>query len=479
MTKRSSKLLQLLIPLLSISVFILMSVIVITLSQGKKIGDDGKLVQTSIIRLNVVPDSEVKAYINDREYPIVNSSLENIDPGYVRLKVSRDGYVSWEKTVSIDAGVVKDLYIQLYPQNIIFERVTDNIDQAVYSLNSDLIFYTVLDLEHPANNGIWKYKISRNFLDFSVPAPVQVAKFDTALTASLKETPYSIEVSRDNNGLLLVQKDLKLIYNYNANQQNKNEDLLAAIGFTPDEINWFRNSESVILKKGKLLFEYEINSKQTTLISIDEEKLVPSSYNYNSVYYIKSNKLYRYLNKTSTEVVLPLSVKALTKALENVYVPINGSNIIILKTDKDLVYLDLDKSYTDIIGEGNFISAAENGRALVFEKNGKLFSYLLEETLDGKSFKSAVYDLGIDKNGILSLQFSPSDKNIVFMQNDKSILVSDFDGQNKNRILKEFKFSAPRILITADSTELYALIEEKNEDNLTTKEIFKFSLEIE
>ncbi|MEO6729556.1 MAG: PEGA domain-containing protein, partial [Candidatus Dojkabacteria bacterium] len=113
--------------------FIAAAAIAIFLSQGRRFNGTEGVVQTSIINLNSLPE-DVDVFINDKRVDRVDGRVENLDPGTVTLKVQKSGYTTWEKEVILQAGVVKDVNVQLFPENLELNALTQtNINKAVFA----------------------------------------------------------------------------------------------------------------------------------------------------------------------------------------------------------------------------------------------------------------------------------------------------------------------------------------------------------
>ncbi len=478
--KNLQKLFRFLIGTIITLLLLLVSAIVVILAQGKKITDEGKVIETSIIRLSVFP-KDVKAYINDKEVTLNENRIENLEPNTYKIKLTKPGYSAWEKSITIEAGIVKDVYAQLYPESIKFDIVTKlNVDKLFNSIDSEYIFYTVTSSTILSENGIWKLKLVRNLLDFNENRPIQVAKFD-APTLVLLKNGYDLKISEDNNKiLLLIAKELA--YVYDANQSNVKVDLFEKLGFTPTKVEWLRNSDSFIVTKDNLLFEYDINSNQSTLINYNSEENFVYGYGSNTVYYIKAGKIYKYSNRVSALLVLPQKAINLLANISSIRIANFNSNIIVFNSDSGLVFVDLDKNYVELIDtKGLIITMALNGKGIIFENDKKLFSYNLEETTDGSTYKSGVFNLSITTEDLSDIYFSPGTKNVIALKKGdnltKELILMDFDGTNKRKLVSDFNIKGTTTMISKNSTELYALIHEISVDKLEADNVYKFSLE--
>ena len=91
--------------------------------------------QTGVLQLHTTPTGATVTVDGKTEFFRSNLSLD-LAPGAHQLRLTRDGYDSWEKSVTIHSGYVFRLY---YPRLFLLERPTE----VVAELPADLEFYSV------------------------------------------------------------------------------------------------------------------------------------------------------------------------------------------------------------------------------------------------------------------------------------------------------------------------------------------------
>ncbi len=464
--------------------FISITALIIILAQGKKITDDGKIIDTSIIRINSIP-SDVNVYVNDKISQKNDNRVEGIVPGEVKVKLTKAGYGSWEKTINVKPGIITDIYAQLFPENLKSDvLVQANPEQMYFSNNPDYIFYIVVNDTEAVKNGIWKMKLTKNLLDFGEIKPTQLATFDATLLNTLKNNPYKLTISEDNNKVLLIIDSQKAAYIYDANTLNKVINLTETLGFYASDIQWFRNSDSLVIKKDNILLEYEIGLNQSNLIKygIQGEDLI-YAVNSNVVYYYRADtdKVYKYINKNSSALDMPKNLK-LFPNLKSLHTSKTLSNVLIIEFSQALVYIDFEKQFTDLVDvNGSITKIAPNARSFIYKKGEDLYSYYLDETLDGSSYFGKRSKLPLTTATTAATFFSPSSKNIVAViknqQNEKELWLMDFDGQNSTKLFDGKNLASDTLQISQSGVDLYALIQ-STEDSAKGNNIYKFSLEV-
>ena len=105
----------------AVAVFLLLSYVVILYAQGYKYSfSEGKFFRTGAISLKV--NTDVKVFLDDelegRTSFFGNSfSIDRLLPGRYKLSVQKDDYSSWQKTVTVEEGLVIDFpQIMLLPE---------------------------------------------------------------------------------------------------------------------------------------------------------------------------------------------------------------------------------------------------------------------------------------------------------------------------------------------------------------------------
>ncbi len=478
MTKFTKSLLRLILPLVSLGFFLIASIVVLIISQGRTINEDGSFVQTGIIRINSIPSEDLKAYINESEVTYSEFRITNITPGIVTLKLTKEGYTPWEKQVRVESGIVKDVYAQLYPNTIPFTKVSNvNVSKTFYSLDGQYIYYVVNN--DSTLDGIWRIKLTRNLLDFSNSQQItQIVKFTTEQKLELKESDYNIQSSIDNNKFILNVGTNYYLYNISdtANRVNLN----TLFGFTPANVKWFRDSQSIIFtQENKYAFEYDLITKEISLVDYNNTTLSNYAVSANNVYFIKDNKLMLYTNKSSAEYKFGDKIKALLPTkISSVFTSSENPNVLILDSEGTLLYIDVQKEFIDVIDtNATFYKALSNGRLISYFKNDELHSFYVEDKFTDNLLDTSNFNLALRHDAFTNMEFASTGRNLILFSKNK-ITLMDYDGLNVNTILTDFTFIEDKVLFANNSTEMYSLIQEKDETGATVNNIYKFELKL-
>lgn len=191
-------------------------VVVSTLaSMGFFVSSDGSIEQSGLIQIHSIPTGATVGLDGGVLFSRTNLS-RMLTPGEHDLKISRDGYDSWSKSVQIYSGLLVRLY---YPRLFLLGRTTE----AVLNLGKNLNFYSISDdytnaLYMNNKNAVWDFlsikgdEVQTTSLDLSKVLPSvhevegggtrgqeEVWKFDGEINAA--------QWSKDNDYVLL---DIKI-----------------------------------------------------------------------------------------------------------------------------------------------------------------------------------------------------------------------------------------------------------------------------
>lgn len=485
-----------------IIIFGAVAAIAILFAQGRTLSDSGPI-QTSIIKINSVPkDTEV--YLDDTKVTLNDSKIEWIQPGIRNLRLVKQGYKSWENSIKVEPGVVKEVFAQLYPEKLDFVKLTQtNIDKIVFSENREFVYYTVIDESLPSEQGLWKLKLSRNLFDFGSNTPSLIS--DLSEFRDNLKSGYSLSISSDNNRVLLNIPEKNVLEVFEVNRLNQSIDIYSILGFYPDSVVWFRGSESLVVKEDNLLFELEISTGHRSIVDYSKNDELMYSINYDFVYIYRKNQnnIYKYKNRSETLVKLPSTIDL--KDLMSIYSIRGLEDTLILKYPNKMIYINEDKDFIETINNvDEIIRIADNARVILFVRDEKVYTYSLENTVDNLSFVSQQNPVDISLDDIENLQFTPNNRSIIYLQKPneqktsqasdiensqtaveedmvlsaRTISVIDIDGKNNLEIFKDARIEPNTpINISGDSVNMYILINEETSQGVFAKNIFKFDLE--
>jgi hypothetical protein len=463
--------------------FAAVTLVAIILAQGRILNDEGQITQTSIIRINSVP-KDVGAYLNGTWVSLVDNKIEWVNPGTYTLRLEKQGYKSWEKTLKILPGIVEDVYAQLYPEELELVRLTNtNINQVKFSKDGAYVFYTVLNTSSPEEKGLWRLKLIRSLFDFTEPVPQRLSNLSTIGSTIATTEDYELIPSKDSSKIILQSRSNKILEVFDTNQLSS-INLFSELGFIPDKLSWFRNSESLIIEKDGLVFEYEINSKQKTVILFDLNKAYNYSVGSDFVYLYSSQTatvLQKYKNKTVQNILISSLPVNLTNEEIKYISASENENIFVIGLSESIYYFDLSKSYYKLLENvSDIVEFDEEGLVLLLRNGNNYSSLTLEETSAGNSYISTLHTLGVIDLGVEDfIELTPNNKSIVrnikTVSGEFAITFSDVDGNNLNTLFTDERISRAEISVTTNSENLYVTLIE-NQQTGHQQNIFKINL---
>lgn len=140
----------------------------------------GTLRGTGIISVSSIP-SGAAIYLDGELTSASNNNINDLDPKTYVLKVSKDGFSSWQKQVTVEAGKVTLVEVTLFPIAPDLRPLTfTGVVNPQLSPDGQKIAYAISD---PPKAGLWVLDITNRPFTFSRD-PKQFAKDDASFTFS-------------------------------------------------------------------------------------------------------------------------------------------------------------------------------------------------------------------------------------------------------------------------------------------------------
>jgi hypothetical protein len=161
---------------------------------------DGKMKGTGMLVANSFPTG-AQVFINDKLTTATDNTL-NLNPGTYKIKITKDGYLPWEKNLKLEKELVTQTNALLFPtapdlQALTFTGAIDPVP----SPDGQKIAYKVASSSASAKNGLFVLQMSSNPLSFKTNVQL-IASLDLFdfLNAKLIWSP-------DSSQLLAYQTD--------------------------------------------------------------------------------------------------------------------------------------------------------------------------------------------------------------------------------------------------------------------------------
>ena len=144
----------------SIAVILSLAGAVILYGRGYRYNPQNNSINTTGILSVFSYPEKASIYINGKLKSATNASL-TLPPDWYQVKITKEGYQSWEKNIRIQGEVVSQIDALLIPNNPSFKAITSTgIENPVLSSTGTKIAYFITGAEtNPAplksKNGLW------------------------------------------------------------------------------------------------------------------------------------------------------------------------------------------------------------------------------------------------------------------------------------------------------------------------------------
>lgn len=422
------------------------TIIVLIISQGGSVTNEGIVGDYGVIRINTDPlNIDYNLFIDNKLVENLTNKGTNLKAGEHLLRIEAQGMSTWEKEVSITKGIVNEVFAKLFPEELSLIQLTNtNIQKAFINTNGDYVFYVINQSEINENVGIWRMQLATSNLPF-LNNPYNTNKLASLNATTLElvnKNNYELIPSPDNNKVLLIDNDSKASFVINAQnptQATVTIDLATIFGYIPENVNWFRNSNSLLISHQGLLFEYNLESEVTTLIKYNPNELNPFSANTSQVVYFDkiSSKLFIYKSERPSDIILTGLETPTT--IEAVYLPSRSNRFFAIKSNLGYQLVDLDKNtISNMIAENiELIMQSPDGLGYIFKSETALLSLTIKENigLNILEFKTTTLDFMLNAED--KLKYVPQSNCLLYYNHEsKTLYTADRDGLNRLVLLE-------------------------------------------
>lgn len=136
------------------------SAVAIMLAKGYKFSSENKqLVGTGIISVKSDPDS-ASVYLDDHLTTATNATIPSLPPKEYVVKVIKEGFIPWQKTVLVREGLVSDLKLRLFPAiPTVYPLTFNGVKNPVLSPDSSKLVFVVPSGKRA---GVWVWTMVKN-----------------------------------------------------------------------------------------------------------------------------------------------------------------------------------------------------------------------------------------------------------------------------------------------------------------------------
>jgi len=444
------------------------SIIAILIARGYNLAGN-EIKESGILNIESKPKG-AKITINGESKGTTPDKIELISGKY-EIKIAKDGYSQWQKEIHVEPGIVSDLTVSLFPEDLKLEQITfTNIDKAFFSDTGDIIIYTILEGN---NKGIWETKIEKSIFDIASSPSTKLSDIEVIPEECLNSSNYDIQFSQTNTKIILsCNLDTHTLFKL-INAQNPSEEpinLNSELGFNPSNINFAYNSDNLLITNGNLYLNYNIGSKAINFIKLEENKddfiyafikdnLLVLEYNYD-----KSSRFLRTISANLNRTDINLSeeiditrITGMTGSYDDSYIAINADKTYILDIENfSSEILLLSENTLDII------SWSPDGKSLLYIEGDILKSAFIKELPDDGiklEISNIINNYNNEEN---SIKWNHnSEQLVVYNTEDQQIYSIYKDGTNKKILFNGSLTNNNTYVISENETFLVILTQDE------------------
>lgn len=466
--KRRQKIFTVLAETFMVFAVIAIVVVMTLVAMGYKFGKEGEIEQSGLMQLHTMPTGATVEI--DGKVLFARSNLsESLSPGDHYIKITKDGYDSWEKTVTMEPGSLMRLYsprlflLERKPEKVIalgdlmFYSASENRNYLLYA-KPDSTKWTLMNVKNDEveTTEVDVTKVFTFIKENKFTGKIEQIKWDSdedkvLVKASFEgNTEWALIDLKDVTESVNVTKEFGMNFNRIELASGSAEQILTLENGNLRKIDIGNKSISRILVEKVAGFTnhgadivyvtdknddgkrnigiYKDGAKESVVVKVldtDEKVLVGSSAYYDDEYliYAVGDKIDIYSGE----------YPAYTSEMK--------------KNNNNKVLLDSDDSTLKLVLEYNFGFVPDN---LTVSRGGE---YVL--TKQGKNIVS----IDLDTNKIVNYE-SKSDKvkwiddSMLYDVLDNKVVVWDFDGANEREIVKD-GVSDRAVMISGNNKYLY------------------------
>ena len=406
--------------------FLVLSPIAIFYSQGYRFDPQKRrITQTGGFYVKASP-ARADVYLNDNlkkktDFFFGAVLIENLLPEKYKLEVKKDGYYSWSKTLEIKEKLVtENKNIFLVPQNVSPFEISENTEDLFLSPDeTKLILY---EDEKGQDKGRWSLKL------YDIQNKVKSLILSERDISKTNIDFLDLSFSPDSKNVL-IRTSLNEQIQYFLLSLTSNPPSFLSLRFLGQNIDFlsFNGDEAKVfgLKDG-LLFQANLDKKQSSLVSFTEKELKSSILVYkehkNNIYFLnkggyifKTNSSFKNEEILNKENPLPKSDGEIEYGLYLL------NSYIFVKQGTDL-YLFKEK-------EGTFTKEFDNTFGVVISPNSKRMIYYSPHEISVISRDKEANVGGVEEEKQFILRISPEIRQVLFL-NDYYLVFNTEDEIN-------------------------------------------------
>jgi hypothetical protein len=409
--------------------FVIVLIGVIAYARGYRVNfDEGKLTSTGIVSVSSAP-KPAKVYVNGELKGATDVNL-TLPFGQYTVEVKKDGYTSWEKSISLKGEIVMSLDAHLFPKNPSLTPLTNlGIVKAVPMGNTDkiILFSQTGDVE---KDGIYLFESSKRtiaifppltplLLKSVLPANVDLSTAQVEFSPNYrqailtlmkdeKETSYLISLENENTELFDITTSKQNILQ--AWNNEKNQETAKVIETLPEEFHDIAMKSFQIISVAPNEKRIMYRAKQAAQLPLVMNPPLIGANQTPEVRNLEVGGIYIYDKKEDKNYKVPVEI-SISESVEPVEetstlqaTDTNATDSAASKLPK-LWYPEVVEKVTDIVQwypTSDYIAVKEKNRIIVMQYDGDN-----KETIYAGPFQSDFFMIAPDWNLLVVINLNP------------------------------------------------------------------------
>ncbi|MBD3360071.1 MAG: hypothetical protein GF365_05205 [Candidatus Buchananbacteria bacterium] len=292
-----------------------------------------KVLRTGTLMVEAKDIKDAQLYINDQRYekPFDKKIfIYNLLPGEYNIKLTKEGYYSWSKKITINSGLTtfaKDVI--LFQDNIPLQIIDGQISNFKISPDWQKIIY-VIQKQPFSELYVYDLNNKNNTLLYRIS---QINKIKLSWAASSKKILFNF-----NDNYLV----------FDVNNTNQAKDLNQLLDFQPQKINWDISSDNLLYaNKQKSIWQIDLVSQTSQLLFETEKNINPEFFiEANDIFYIQREDNRDVLFKYNLNFNTNKKISALNRSDNYKFIESSNNFIGLLDLDLQKLFL-IQKVITD------------------------------------------------------------------------------------------------------------------------------------
>jgi hypothetical protein len=440
------------------------AVIALILARGNTFTPDG-ISPTGVIRIDIESLDNLQVFLDNQSKTLTsNQTLEGILPGNYSLRLQREGYSGWEQNIRVNAGLITDISVQLFPIDLKLKQIdAKNTSNIFYSQDRSRAFYLVTDSQLGTNIGIWQQDLTAPTFSFNPPpSQIKLSNINSLIKDAATTKRLELIPSTDNRKLLVRDgNNLYLIDTDRFNEPSRSNQIIVEYPVT--QISWLSDSNNLLILSNNILIDYEISTGKSNIITYSET--VPTfAYTTNTVYFIRSEQLFKY--NAGRSVLVPLVNTSLPKDITNIFTASTNLSNLVLEANDNLYFLNIEQSILQTIGKFEMLSVSPNGNSLMVrdDKSIKSVTINVSQLLDRVEINIEPTAIPETIN-IASIMWAKNSSYLIYLTiaEPKKVFSADQRGDNIQVLVDDLEVVVNSLNIKATDNGLVLLVKEQED----------------